>query len=338
MRVRGLSRASGAVLLAQMLLALPALADPSPPTLPGPGEGVPDRRHGAFRFCDAVGPNPLVVVSQQGPRAVVRVAPLVIEVSESAPRVVVPVHTDDRWPRREVPTACLRESAPALVEKLAENAGASVVLASSADLVFGCSADAVGPAFLDGRLDDIERAPGAPRTNTCLRNVDVRAPCPSSDGDDDPSFDARRQEAIAATRQRLARVVPRFSAGGPALLVRAEPTASASAIFLIERLLENEACGCGDNTAAVVSTRVVRLRVPALLTPAELLIAVPRYVGASYDLVRAPPDASGDDLDAEAITRLDWQDTFTSPAPDEEDVVRVFSAPESCPCDCNEER
>jgi hypothetical protein len=310
-----------------LTLSFAAQGAPSPAAAAPAAAPAPAAITDGVAFCADTGPSPLAVVSVRGAVASVRVAPLVIALGEQAPSIVLPRHTDERWPLRTVSAACLTRTPPTLPEKR----GVSVALLTTPTLVFGCRAGPVGAALVPGSLA-LADAP-APRDNACLTHLDVRPPCPRRDSEDDPTFDKRRKDAELDTRARLARLVPRYAHGGPALLVRAEATSAPGTLFLVERLLESEACGCAEDAAGVVSTRVIALRVPVLSAPALLSIAVPRYTGAAYDLVRAEDE---EDVDADALTRLPYTDTFSAQPPDEERVVRVFSAPEACPCDCED--
>lgn len=305
-----------------LVVTVAAQTAPAPPPTPPPAP-IAD----GFAFCADAGAHPLAVVKVNGPVATVRVAPLTIAIGENAPTVIVPRHVDERWPSRDVKSACLTRAPPALPEK----PGVSVAFSSTPQLVFGCRADPVDARIETGALS-IADGP-ASKDNTCLAYVDVRAPCPRRESEDDPAFERRRKEAEAQTKARLARLVPRYPHGGPALLVRAQAARSSDKLFLVERLLESEACGCSEDAANVVSTRVALLRTPALTEPAVLSIAVPRYVGAAYDLVTAVDEEA---VDADAVTRIAYTDAFSALAPEEEHVIRVFSAPEACPCDCED--
>jgi hypothetical protein len=283
-------------------------------------------------FCQQLGAHPLHVESRQQSITTVLVAPLELELAAAAPRIRIPRIVDQGWRRVRVANACLQSTPPPLPTD-----APGLELVGAPVLVFGCANDSVGATF--STLAGAALRPPADRA-MCATELDTRAACLQlSDGN--AASTKRQRDEESQHRKRLAPVTARFALDGPAIAVRARPRATATPLLLIEHLLESESCGCGEDSARVVSSRVVPLRIPRLPPTAigdgrgELMvwIAVPRYTGALYELKPADADADAD-ADAATLGSVRYTDTFVADPPDDDLTLRAFSAPVACPCDC----
>lgn len=235
-----------------------------------------------------------------------------------------------------------------------------------ADLVFGCRGDLTRAPVVGGSVAGL----GAPRSpslpaDVCVGHLDVRPPCPppqrgleddaTDEGDDaqDGAAPAARNgagagprpdDAAAAHKAALARVVPRFGRHGPALRLVLAPRTGGTAgtlapVFVATRLLAADGCSGCSATAAVTDVRVERLRVPLPgAFPTLLHVVVPRSTGVIYDVVAA---AGPDEIDAEGAASFELGEAFDAdpreePGPGEHLFVAPVRAPAVCRCPCDE--